>query len=194
MNNPIVTEFYKVLADFNKIFKFIDNINLDTSLTKAHILHGKLILLEYKYKKSIIYEPNDNNLYILSTLNNLIASTNKLMDKYDPIATLQLGGRTNIIYGGAQTDLNITNNETILVLFYADWCFYCKKFMPIWDKLEKNLKIKTKKINCPENEELCNKYDIQGYPTIKLFKNNQEIDFDKERTYDGVMEFVKKNT
>jgi thiol-disulfide isomerase/thioredoxin len=187
MDNKIVAEFYKVLESFNQIFKQSNKNNFNDALIKAHILHGKLILLKSKYKKNIHFNPTSDELYILSTLHVLLTSTNKIMEKYDPLPFNNVS--QNVMRGGSLT----IGKEPTLVLFYAHWCGYCTKFMPIWEKLEKDLDIKTIKINCPENENLCDKYNIQGYPTIKLFKNEQEIDFNKSRTYEGVMEFVKEN-
>lgn len=74
-----------------------------------------------------------------------------------------------------------------LYLFYTDWCPHCKKTKPEWAQLKK-LYENGKKVNgytlnfievdCEANKELADKFDISGYPTIKLVKGNQVIEFD----------------
>ena len=48
--------------------------------------------------------------------------------------------------------------------------------------------------NCTEesagNEELLNRYKIEGYPTIKLLKDNQIIEFDAKPTKDNLEQFL----
>lgn len=74
-----------------------------------------------------------------------------------------------------------------LYLFYTDWCPHCKKTKPEWAQLKK-LYENGKKVNgytlnfvevdCETNKDLADKFDINGYPTIKLIKGNQVIEFD----------------
>jgi thiol-disulfide isomerase/thioredoxin len=74
-----------------------------------------------------------------------------------------------------------------LYLFYTDWCPHCKKAKPEWEKLKNNYS-SNKKINgyslqfievdCEANPDLGNKFNVTGYPTIKLVKGNQVIEFD----------------
>ena len=90
---------------------------------------------------------------------------------------------------------NPTNNPTNvkLVLFYADWCGYCKKMKPDWNKFKEKYPN-----NCEEYEsenitdDIRKKYTIQGYPTIIVvtFNNGKEIqrEFNGERTFNGFVE------
>lgn len=74
-----------------------------------------------------------------------------------------------------------------LYFFYTDWCPHCKKAKPEWAKIKENYS-GNKKINgyvltfievdCEKEQDLANKFDVKGYPTIKLVKGNQIIEFD----------------
>jgi len=89
-----------------------------------------------------------------------------------------------------------------IMLFYVDWCPHCKTAKPEWDKVRKtfdnkiinNYMIVFTEYNCTnetsEINELINKYDIQGYPTIKLIKDNQIIDFDAKPTTESIEYFL----
>lgn len=92
-----------------------------------------------------------------------------------------------------ELDENIAGQEKTAVLFYAEWCGHCKKFMPEWDKLSEevnktNENVKIMKVNCgdpktkPEHKEIMKKHSIQGYPTIKIFKNGNEEEYDGDRS------------
>ncbi len=72
------------------------------------------------------------------------------------------------------------NNKTIVYLFYADWCGHCKHYKPIFNKFKNTIKnnsnIQIIEINAdddiPGKEELYNKYNIDGFPTTVIHKNN----------------------
>jgi len=86
-----------------------------------------------------------------------------------------------------------------LYLFYTDWCPYCKKTKPEWAQLKK-LYENEKKVNgytlnfievdCEANPDLANKFDINGYPTIKLVKGNQVIEFDAKPDVKTLEQFL----
>ena len=67
------------------------------------------------------------------------------------------------------------SNEIVLVDFYADWCGPCKMMSPIIDEIaEENLEnVKVGKVNCDENMELTEKFEIMSIPTILVFKNGE---------------------
>ncbi|KTW29297.1 protein disulfide-isomerase domain [Pneumocystis carinii B80] len=70
---------------------------------------------------------------------------------------------------------SIVKNSTHLsiVEFFAPWCGYCKQIAPIYKKLAKELYgiINVIAVNCDDRQsvELCQHYEIKGFPTIKFF-------------------------
>jgi thiol-disulfide isomerase/thioredoxin len=94
------------------------------------------------------------------------------------------------------------SGEAELMLFYADWCPHCKTAKPIWEELKseyENKKINGytvmfTDVNCtnesPEIESLMNKYKIEGFPTIKLLKNGQIIEYDAKPSKTTLVEFL----
>lgn len=89
-----------------------------------------------------------------------------------------------------------------LILFYVDWCPHCKTAKPEWDQIKEQYQgreingytIIISEHNCTEesagNEEMLNKYKIEGYPTIKLLKDNQVIEFDAKPSKDNLEQFL----
>ncbi|CAK9441549.1 uncharacterized protein LODBEIA_P54170 [Lodderomyces beijingensis] len=69
-------------------------------------------------------------------------------------------------------------NYTTIVKFYAPWCGYCQQLKPVWRKLSKymnqdaQLGINVAALNCdnPQNKPLCSSYQIQGFPTLMVFR------------------------
>jgi thiol-disulfide isomerase/thioredoxin len=101
------------------------------------------------------------------------------------------------------TDNNNNNtSQAELMLFSVDWCPHCKKAKPIWEDLKQEYE--NKKVNgytiiftdidCtnenPEVEKIINKYKIEGYPTIKLLKNGQVIEYDAKPSKATLEEFL----
>jgi len=93
-------------------------------------------------------------------------------------------------------------NEAELLFFYADWCPHCKTAKPIWNDLKSEYQNKTingykvvfTEINCSEEtaevEKLMNQYNVEGYPTIKLLKDGQIIEYDAKPSKDTLTQFL----
>lgn len=89
-----------------------------------------------------------------------------------------------------------------LMLFHVDWCPHCKTAKPEWDQVKAEYQNKSingykvifNEINCtdetPEKVKMIETYKIEGYPTIKLVKDNQVIDFDAKPTKDTLTKFL----
>jgi thiol-disulfide isomerase/thioredoxin len=94
------------------------------------------------------------------------------------------------------------NNQAQLLLFSVDWCPHCKTAKPIWEELKAEYENKTingytvifTDINCtnesPEVEKMMNTYKIEGYPTIKLIKDGQVIEYDAKPSKATLEQFL----
>jgi len=89
-----------------------------------------------------------------------------------------------------------------LLFFYADWCPHCKTAKPIWNDLKTEYQNKTingynvifTEVNCseetPEVDQMMNKYNVEGYPTIKLLKDGQIIEYDAKPSQETLSQFL----
>ena len=98
---------------------------------------------------------------------------------------------------------NSSGKEAELMLFYVDWCPHCKTAKPEWEQVKTEYEGKTvngyniifTEVNCtnetPDVEKMVNTYKIEGYPTIKLLKDGQIVEFDAKPTKSNLEQFLK---
>jgi len=71
--------------------------------------------------------------------------------------------------------------KPVAVLFFADWCGFCKRFAPTFAELSKDKDLKKKYtfvyVNSenPENRKYMQQYNVTGFPTLYLV-NPKTID------------------
>jgi len=80
-----------------------------------------------------------------------------------------------------------------LTEFFAPWCGHCKKLAPIWEDLATKSKgnFNVAKVDCTVEKDVCSKYGVRGYPTVKLFVNGQPEDFKGQRNIEAFTKFVE---
>ncbi|XP_057549927.1 protein disulfide-isomerase like 2-1 [Amaranthus tricolor] len=83
-----------------------------------------------------------------------------------------------------------------LVEFYAPWCGHCKKLAPEYEKLGASFKkansVLIGKVDCDDQKNLCSKFDVSGYPTIKWFPKGslEPKKYEGARTAEALTEYV----
>ena len=85
-----------------------------------------------------------------------------------------------------------------LYLFKVDWCPHCKTAKPVFDEVEKELNsrpingyvVTFKTVDCEAEPDMADKFKVEGYPTIKLVKNGEVIEYDAKPEKDKILEFL----
>jgi thiol-disulfide isomerase/thioredoxin len=97
---------------------------------------------------------------------------------------------------------NSGSKEAELLFFYADWCPHCKTAKPIWNEIKSEYENKSvngynivfTEVNCttesPDVEKLMDQYKVEGFPTIKLLKDGQVIEYDAKPSRDTLNQFL----
>jgi len=84
----------------------------------------------------------------------------------------------------------------VFVKFYAPWCGHCKSLAPVWEKVAGNLKglVKVVHVDCTVEQALCGKFQVQGYPTLKLFKDKgKAVDYQQGRDAASLVKFATEH-
>ncbi len=69
----------------------------------------------------------------------------------------------------------IKDSRPVLVDFHALWCGPCKVQSPILKEIASELgdRVRVIKIDVDQNPDIASRYQIQGVPTLMIFKNGE---------------------
>jgi len=79
---------------------------------------------------------------------------------------------------GRSLDKALATGKPVLAFFYTDWCGFCQRFAPTFNKITKDKRIKQNFaiafINCerPDNRKHVEKYQVKGFPTVYVIKKD----------------------
>lgn len=75
-------------------------------------------------------------------------------------------------------------------------CGHCKQFAPEYEKIAQTLKdsdppIPVAKVDATVATAVASRFDVSGYPTIKILKNGEPVDYEGDRSETGRRECPK---
>ena len=71
---------------------------------------------------------------------------------------------------GFEFDDVVKNKKKTYVLFYASWCPFSQKFLPIFEKYSEKRPQDCLRVKTDDKANLCKKYSIDTVPTVLLFE------------------------
>jgi len=101
------------------------------------------------------------------------------------------------------TDANfddwIAKQDLALVEFYAPWCGHCKKLAPEFATAAEQLKkndppIALAKLDATVETKVAGRFDIKGYPTLKIFRKGTEAEYKGPRDGKGIIAYMAKQS
>lgn len=114
------------------------------------------------------------------------------------LAILSLASASDVLeFTDSDFAAKIGEHEVILVEFFAPWCGHCKKLAPEYERAATTLKsddppVPLAKVDCTANTEVCGKYGVSGYPTLKIFKGGEMAeDYNGPREADGIVKTMR---
>jgi thiol-disulfide isomerase/thioredoxin len=99
----------------------------------------------------------------------------------------------------ARPKKDVPKDTATLYFFYVDWCGFCKKAKPEWEKLAAGndkfgtTTVKFVKVDAEEDRAKADEYEVDAYPTIKLETPDGIYDFKKSVTEAGLRDFLQKS-
>lgn len=101
---------------------------------------------------------------------------------------LKNNNKSNTIQSGGEN-----NQKLELILFKADWCGHCKRFSPIWEKMQEKYKKEFNfiTIDSTEKEQLKN-WKVNSFPTIFVKNKNTAVEFEGIREEDEIIKFTQE--
>lgn len=101
-------------------------------------------------------------------------------------------------------DAETKGSKAAFVQFKAPWCQHCTSMAETFGQLAKTVHaqypgtVRIGSVDCDEQREFCEMFQIQGFPTLLLMKDPEVFEdatpvlFQGEREFEGMLEFLRQ--
>merc|ERR1711871_369769 len=120
------------------------------------------------------------------------------------VVQTRLGGGASAGGGGPSKVVELTDSnfdekvlkskEPWIVAFVAPWCGHCKNLHPNWESAAQEMDgkpVKVGRVDATAQKGLGQKYNVQGFPTIKVFKDGAPEDYNGGRSSSDIVQFLE---
>ena len=90
------------------------------------------------------------------------------------------------------------DDKIVVIWFYTQWCPFCKSTYNEWTSFNNdaelakfNVPVEFREIDCDNDEQFANRYNIEEYPSIRLVYRDQVSIYDAKPDRYQLMEFLK---
>ncbi|KAK8805187.1 hypothetical protein WA538_001649 [Blastocystis sp. DL] len=91
----------------------------------------------------------------------------------------------------------VNSGKVVFVKFYAPWCGHCKHLAPTYVKLadafQEEPNVVIAELDADAHRDFAQKFDVHGFPTLKIFVKGQPKDYQGDRSLEDMVEFVNDN-
>lgn len=111
--------------------------------------------------------------------------------------------RLNAVYVPNKEFVKKHESDTAdMYLFYTNWCPHCKTAKPVWDDFKEYIETKGHssgvnvnfiEVDCEQDRETAEKFNVSGYPTIKLLYNGSVIEYDAKPVKENLQQFLDES-
>ncbi len=129
----------------------------------------------------------------------LIAAASAVFVHADDSAAIAPEDSSVVKLNGENFEDFVSTHPLVLAEFFAPWCGHCKHLGPEYvaaaDVLAKK-DIPLVQVDCTQERDLCSKYDVRGYPTVKVFRGAPDAftDYPGERKSDSIVSYMIKQS
>jgi len=119
-------------------------------------------------------------------------------DKFTNYNSVSSGSSGSSSSSGSTPNLKAAQGETVVALFYADWCPHCVAFKPDYTKAMSSLSgtkykgktLRLELVDCVANTTIATENSVSGFPTVKIFNDDKtSSEYKGDRTYEGLTSY-----